>query len=170
MFYFQNSKIQLQSSKKGADIFKAKVNIEVQWILSELTIAAIEKNGGMVTTKYYDRSCVEAMRNPLKFFESGKAIPKNGTPPLNSLEYYTSAKNRGYLANPEQIQLERVKLAQKYGYVLPDLSKDPQKDMFLKRKDPRQIWHGLEPGWLVNLKDECILKPIDPEYVEYFKE
>lgn len=38
---------------QGADIFKAKVNIEVQ-MASELAIAAIEKNGGVVTTAFYD--------------------------------------------------------------------------------------------------------------------
>lgn len=38
---------------QGADIFAAKVNIEVQRA-SELAIAAIEKNGGVVTTSFYD--------------------------------------------------------------------------------------------------------------------
>lgn len=38
---------------QGADIFSAKVNIEVQRA-SELAIAAIEKNGGVVTTSFYD--------------------------------------------------------------------------------------------------------------------
>lgn len=38
---------------QGADTFKAKVNIEVQ-LASELAIAAIEKNGGVVTTAFYD--------------------------------------------------------------------------------------------------------------------
>jgi len=38
---------------QGADIFAAKINIEVQRA-SELAIAAIEKNGGVVTTSFYD--------------------------------------------------------------------------------------------------------------------
>lgn len=38
---------------QGADSFTAKVNIEVQ-LASELAIAAIEKNGGVVTTAFYD--------------------------------------------------------------------------------------------------------------------
>lgn len=134
-----------------------------------MTIAAIEKNGGSVTTKYYDFECVKAMSNPQLFFASGKPIPKNGTPPLNSLEYYTSAENRGYLANPDQIRIERLKLAQKYGYALPDIDKDPLKEMLAKRKDPRQIWYDLEPGWVVNLKDELILKPADQEWIDYYK-
>lgn len=164
-----NKQYGVQLTDEGADLFKAKINIEVQWTLSELAIAAIEKNGGVVTTKYYDRDCVYAMANPLKFFSSGKPIPKNGTPPLNAIEFYTSAVNRGYLANPDQIRIERFKLAQKYGYELPDLENDPLKEMLLKRKDPRQIWHGLEPGWLINLNDETILKPADKEWIEYYK-
>lgn len=109
------------------------------------------------------------MSDPLKFFKSGKPIPRNGTPPLNSLEYYTSAENRGYLADPEQIRIERLKLAQKYGYELPDLTNDPMKEVLAKRKDPRQLWYGLEPGWVVNLKDKTILKPADKEWIDYYK-
>jgi large subunit ribosomal protein L15 len=145
------------------------VNIEVQWVLSELTIAAIEKNGGVITNKFYDRESVEAMANPLKFFAKGEPIPLNGTPPLNSLEFYTSAVNRGYLANPEQIRVERLKLAQKFGYELPDLVADPMREMLAKQKDPRQIWHGLEPGWVVNIKDKKVLKPVSQEWVDFYK-
>ena len=42
----------VQLVEEGADTFKAKVNIEVQ-LASELAIAAIEKNGGVVTTAFY---------------------------------------------------------------------------------------------------------------------
>ena len=146
------------------------MNLEVQWIQSELVISAIERNGGTITSKFYDIHCVRAMSNPLKFFASGLPIPKNGTPPLNALEYYTSAANRGYLANPDAVRTERLKLAQKYGYVLPDLESDPLKDMLAQRKDPRQIWYGLEPGWVVNMKDQVVLKPTDKEWLDYFKE
>jgi large subunit ribosomal protein L15 len=38
---------------QGAGIFAAKVNIEVQ-MASEEAIAAIERNGGIVTTGFYD--------------------------------------------------------------------------------------------------------------------
>lgn len=55
---------------EGADIFKAKVNIEVQWA-SELVIATIEKNGGTITTAYYDQHSLQAMRNTRQFFERG---------------------------------------------------------------------------------------------------
>ena len=109
------------------------------------------------------------MSNPLKFFKYGKPIPKNGTPPLNAIEFYTSAENRGYLANPDQIRIERLKLAQKFGYELPDFTNDPLKEMLEMRKDPRQIWYGLEPGWIVDLNEKSILKPTDEILVEYYK-
>lgn len=153
---------------EGAEIFKAQINLEVQWITSELTLAAIERNGGVVTTKFYDIDSLHAISNIMQFFKSGKPIPRVGTPPLNALEYYTSPENRGYLADPELIRLERLKLSQKYGYELRDLMKDPLKDMLELRKDPRQIWYGLQPGWVINFKDELILKPTDEEYVEYY--
>lgn len=38
---------------QGADIFCAKINLEVQ-VASEKAIAAIERNGGVITTSYYD--------------------------------------------------------------------------------------------------------------------
>lgn len=38
---------------QGADMFAAKINIEVQRA-SEGAIAAIERNGGVLTTSYYD--------------------------------------------------------------------------------------------------------------------
>ena len=154
---------------KGADIFKSQINIEVNWVSSELVFAAIERNGGVISTKYYDKDCLYAMADTLKFFQSGKPIPRNGTPPLNATEYYTSAVNRGYLADPRLISYERFKLAQKYGYELKDLTNDPMKDVLMMRKDPRQIWYGLEPGWVVNFKDKVILKPTDTEYLSYYK-
>lgn len=154
---------------KGADIFKAQINIEVQWISSELTIAAIERNGGVITSKFYDRESVMAMHDPKKFFLTGKPIPRNGTPPLNAIGYYTSAENRGYLADPDLIRVERLKLAQKFGYELKEIKDEKMKELLRRRKDPRQIWYGLEPGWVVNTKDEVILKPADQEYVEYYK-
>lgn len=55
---------------EGADIFNAKINLEVQWA-SELIIAAVEKNGGVITTAYYDPHSLQAMLNTKKFFERG---------------------------------------------------------------------------------------------------
>ncbi|XP_026727279.1 39S ribosomal protein L15, mitochondrial [Trichoplusia ni] len=152
---------------EGADIFAAKINIEVQWA-SEQVIAAVERNGGVITTAYYDPHSLLLLKNPKKFFESGQAIPRRMIPPSDLIEYYTSAKSRGYLADPEEISKERLKLAQKYGYTLPDIEKDSDYKMMSERKDPRQIFYGLEPGWVVNLKDECILKPKDQELLSFF--
>jgi hypothetical protein len=61
----------LSSVWQGANIFKAKVNIEVQWA-SEPVIAAIERNGGVITTAYYDVHSLWAAINPEKFFQKGK--------------------------------------------------------------------------------------------------
>ena len=153
---------------QGANIFAARVNIEVQWA-SETTIATIERNGGVITTKYYDPISVRAMTNPLHFLQNSSPIPLCKLPPEDALEYYSNPKNRGYLADPEKIKEERVLLAQKYGYHLPDLSQDPDLPMLLMRKDPRQIWFGLQPGWIVNLRDKSILKPEDEQLKKYYQ-
>ncbi|VVD01753.1 39S ribosomal protein L15, mitochondrial [Leptidea sinapis] len=152
---------------EGADIFAAKINIEVQWA-SEQVIAAVERNGGVITTAYYDPHSLFLLKDPKKFFQSGQAIPRRMIPPPDAIEYYTSAENRGYLADPEKISQERLKLSQKYGYTLPNLENEPQYTMLCERKDPRQIFYGLEPGWVVNLKDECILKPKDKELQDFY--
>lgn len=77
-----------------------------------------------------------------------------------------SAATRGYLADPEEISKERLVLAQKYGYELPKIEDDPDYEMLIQRKDPRQLFYGLEPGWVISLKDKAILKP----KAEYLKE
>ena len=54
---------------------------------------------------------------------------------------------------------------------LPDLNaeNDPEvRDHLLERKDPRQIFYGLWPGWVVNLRDKTIIKPKDRELVEFY--
>lgn len=52
-------------------------------------------------------------------------------------------------------------LAQKYGYELPKIENDPLYEMFAEVKDPRQIFYGLEPDWLVNLPEKSIFKPVN---------
>lgn len=101
-----------------------------------------------------------------KFFERGEPIPRCDTPPINAIEFYTNPKQRGYLANPDLIREERQRLAQKYGYKLPDSSQFSP--LFHLRKDPRQIFFGLEPGWLINLKDQTILKPTDDKFRTFY--
>lgn len=56
---------------QGADSFTAKVNLEVQWA-PEAVIAAVERNGGVITTAFYDPWSVHAFMNPLKFFAKGE--------------------------------------------------------------------------------------------------
>lgn len=59
-------------------------------------------------------------------------------------------------------------MAQKYGYELPTFKEDDQSFVYRIRKDPRQIFFGLEPGWVVNLKDKEILVPEDSELVDFY--
>lgn len=153
---------------EGIDMFSAKINIEVQWA-SEQVIAAVEKAGGVITTAYYDMHSLQAMQNPSKFFQRGIPIPRRMIPPPDAMDYYTDPTKRGYLADPELISKERLVLAQKCGYELPKIENDPNYDMFMERKDPRQIFYGLEPGWVVNLREKSILKPKDEELLEYYK-
>lgn len=157
----------VQLTDPGLDLFSSQINIEVQYA-SEQVIAAIERNGGVITTAYYDIGSVIALTDPKKFFAKGEPIPKRLLPPPDCIDYYINPKNRGYLADPEEIAKERFKLAQKYGYTLPDLSKDPKFKMLSLRKDPRQVFFGLEPGWVVNLKDKEILKPVDVAWKEFY--
>ncbi|XP_026757079.1 39S ribosomal protein L15, mitochondrial [Galleria mellonella] len=157
----------IQLTDEGADRFAAKLNIEVQWA-TEPVIAAIERNGGTITTAYYDPHSLFLLKNPKKFFETGQAIPRRMIPPPDVIEYYSKPENRGYLADPEIISQERLKLAQKYGYQLPNLESDPDYNMLCERKDPRQIFYGLEPGWVINLKDECILKLKDEDLLRFY--
>lgn len=89
-------------------------------------------------------------------------------PPPDAIEYYSDPAKRGYLADPEKISEERLVLAQKYGYSLPKIEEDPDYEMLITRKDPRQIFYGLSPGWVVNLKDKVILKPKDEELLKYY--
>lgn len=108
------------------------------------------------------------MLSPRESFLKGIPIPRCKLPSNDVVKYYTGAENRGYLADPEKIAEERAKLAQKYGYELPDLKEDPKRKMLMKRKDPRQIFFDLRPGWVVNLHDRCILKPTDEELLKYY--
>lgn len=151
-----------QLKDEGLECFKSKINIEVQYA-SELTIATIEKNGGVIRTAYYDTRSLWAMKDTKKFFNKGAPIPRRMLPPQDAVAYYSDPKNRGYLADPEEISKERQVLAQKYGYVLPKIENDPEYDMLTSIKDPRQIFFGLEPGWIVNLIDKTIIKEAKAE-------
>lgn len=157
----------VQLTDEGADQFKSKINLEVQFA-SESIIAAVERNGGVITTSYYDMHSLQAMVNTKNFFERGVPIPRRLLPPADALEFYTDPEKRGYLADPEKISQHRLVLAQKYGYALPKIENDKQYAMLMERKDPRQIFYGLHPGWVVNLRDRVILKPQDEELLEFY--
>lgn len=158
-FHPDEKQFGFQLQDEGANTFKAKVHIEVQHA-NELVIATIEKNGGVIRTAYYDPHSLQALRNPKKWFEKGTPIPRRMIPPQDAIEYYSNPKNRGYLANPEAISHERLVLAQKYGYELPKIESDPDYKMFCETKDARQIFYGLEPGIVVNLKDQSFVKKL----------
>lgn len=113
-------------------------------------------------------SLIGILIRPVSFFLRGQPIPKRMLPGEDMVPYYTDAANRGYLADPEQIQQARQALAQKYGYVLPDISKDELYHMLSTRKDVRQIFFGLAPGWVVNMSEKKILKPTDEKLLEYY--
>ncbi|XP_053571020.1 39S ribosomal protein L15, mitochondrial [Bombina bombina] len=157
----------VQLVEEGADIFCAKVNIEVQWA-SELAIAAIEKNGGVITTSFYDPRSLEKLCKPIPFFMRGQPIPKRMLPREDLVKYYTDPANRGYLADPAKVLEARKQLAKKYGYILPDITKDELYEMLSTRKDPRQIFFGLAPGWVVNMSEKKILKPTDERLLTYY--
>lgn len=150
----------IQLTDEGANQFRSKINIEVQ-NATELVIATIERAGGVIRTAYYDPYSIWAIRNPRKWFQKGVPLPRRMLPPQDAVEYYTDAKNRGYLANPAEVAKERLVLAQKYGYELPAVEKDEQSAMLLQQKDPRQVFYGLNPGWVISVKDKAIIKPIE---------
>lgn len=89
-------------------------------------------------------------------------------PPPDAMEFYVDPSKRGYLANPKDVEQERLVLAQKYGYELPKIEEDVDYNMLIERKDPRQIFYGLQPGWLVNLAEKTIIKPKEKELLEYY--
>lgn len=148
---------------EGIDRFKAKVHLEVQYA-TERVISAVERNGGSVTTAYYDAFSVTALKDPLAFFRTGRPIPRRLLPPKDLVAYYTDPCARGYLADPAQVAADRLVLAQKYGY--PESAVTGEE---VERKDPRQVFYGLEPGWLVNLADKAVYRCKDADYNSYCK-
>ena len=105
--------------------------------------------------------------NICRFFSTARPLPVCKTPTGDVLEYYSSGKGRGYLADSADVDEQREELAQKYGYILPELS-DRVKQLSLQKKNKLQIFHGLEPGWIINLTDKEIIKPTSPELKEFY--
>lgn len=120
LFTLRPSELQygFQLTDEGLDDFKAKISIEIQHA-KEHVIAAIERNGGIIRTAYYDPHSLHIMINPKKWFEKGVPLPKRMLPPQDAVDYYTSAKNRGYLSNPEEINIERfVRIFYKFCFMM----------------------------------------------------
>ncbi|PIO16126.1 hypothetical protein AB205_0081700 [Aquarana catesbeiana] len=113
-------------------------------------------------------SLAEILCKPVPFFMRGKPIPKRMLPPEDLVKYYTDAEKRGYLADPIKVDEARKQLALKYGYILPDITKDELYEMLCQRKDPRQMFFGLAPGWVINMTEKKILKPTDERLLAYY--
>jgi len=165
---FENTYYGIYLLSQGSNIFKAEVNIEVQ-VADDLAIASVEKQGGVLQTAYYDKISFQHLVDPISVFMKGKPIKKRHLPPLDLFEYYTDPKKRGYLSDPEETQKQRHQFAATYGYTLPDISQSENYEMLLERKDPRQIYFGLQPGSLVNLFDRCVIKPNEEYLAEHYK-
>ena len=85
--------------------------------------------------------------------------------------YDCNSKHRTTLAFTCTFQRRLWNVPFLYPNRLPDLNAENDaefRDVLLARKDPRQIFFGLWPGWVVNLKDKAIVKPRDQELNEYY--
>ncbi|XP_073257454.1 large ribosomal subunit protein uL15-like [Porites lutea] len=88
----------------GKTWFQANVDIEVSQA-SKTAIEAIEKQGGKITCAHYNRLGLRVLLKPEKF--EGRPIPRRARPPNKLMEYYTNPKNRGYLADPVELEKAR---------------------------------------------------------------
>ncbi|CAG8558579.1 5620_t:CDS:2 [Diversispora eburnea] len=78
----------------GSEHFKTPITIEVARASHE-AIKVIEKAGGNVTCRYFNRLALRATLKPEKFWK----IPKFADPvKARDKEWYSDIKNRGYLA------------------------------------------------------------------------
>ncbi|TKS87624.1 39S ribosomal protein L15, mitochondrial [Collichthys lucidus] len=142
--------------------------------LSHLAYITRELGRGSFISSHSSRCFVSLIQScgvlfgPSRSSCAGSLIPKRMLPGEDMVPYYTDAENRGYLADPEKIRQARLALAQKYGYILPDISKDELYHMLSMRKDVRQIFFGLAPGWVVNMPEKKILKPTDEKLLKYY--
>ncbi|MEN2496224.1 MAG: YmL15 [Marteilia pararefringens] len=147
---------------EGADSFKAKVHIEVQHA-TEVAIAVIEKNGGTIQTKFYDRKSLNCATNVKDYFKTGDPIPRVKMPSSDVYEYYTDPKLRGYLVDQKEIDRARFETSQKFGFAYTE------SPLILARKGKHHIFEHLKPGWVVDLDNKCILKPKDKEYIDFYE-
>lgn len=71
---------------------------------SASAIEAVERNGGSLTTVFYNKLGLRALTQPHKFDE----LPRFALPKPKLMPYYTDYKNRGYLST--EMQLRRAGL------------------------------------------------------------
>lgn len=88
----------------GKSWFQANIDIEVSRA-SKTAIQAIERQGGKITCAHYNRLGLRVLLKPEKF--EGRPIPRRARPPNDLIKYYTDPANRGYLADP--VELEKAK-------------------------------------------------------------
>ena len=53
------------------DFVSAALSLQIQHVESEVAIAAVERNGGSITTRFFDPPSLFALRDPEKFFTKG---------------------------------------------------------------------------------------------------
>eukprot|EP00794_Sanderia_malayensis_P004913 gene4913-5560_t len=82
----------------GADWFAAKVNIEVS-LASQNAINAVERQGGEITTVYFNQLGMRLHLNPERF---KPPIPRLARPTDKLLKVYADPAKRGFLANSEE--------------------------------------------------------------------
>lgn len=154
---------------EGLDAFRAPLVLEVQHA-PEHVIAAVERAGGRLVTRFFDLQSVEALQDPRRFFRRGLPLPRCRLPPHEAVEAYADPRRRGYLAAPDAVEAAREELAQKYGYALP-AAPGPGEALYeawAMRKSQRQVFYGLQPGWLVSLADRTVYKPQDAQINDYY--
>ncbi|BGP23284.1 50S ribosomal protein l15 [Rhodotorula toruloides] len=85
---------------------------------SEAAIKAVEKLGGTVISRYYNRLTLRALVRPDMFIRKGRAIPRDADPVTRrDLIYYSSKEKRGYLwvraqADKTMAEMESVEAGQ----------------------------------------------------------
>jgi len=82
----------------GATWFQGKIDIEVSRA-TQSAIEAIERNGGNIKTVYHDKIALRALLKPEKY----DIRPRAARPSHKHILFYADAKNRGYLAHPDEI-------------------------------------------------------------------
>lgn len=89
---------------QGCTWFQGKIDIEVSRA-SQSAIEAVERNGGTIKTVYHDRIALRALLKPEKY----DVIPRAARPSHKHILFYADAKNRGFLAKPDEIDELREK-------------------------------------------------------------